>query len=344
MDNQNKTVFPFDDFKKELPEWYLIFEEGDNFYADGVKVFVDFESFESVIARTKNRGIDPVFDYEHQTEGDGEAPAAGWIKDWKWEKGIWAKVEWTQKAAKMLLNKEYRYFSPVFLHSKRHKKNCLFAIEHIALTNYPLTNGIKPLVAKKTKEEIVDLIELLKEIEELKLSDEATAEDVIEAIEALIAEAAEKEGDSEEEKEELKEENKVISKALNLGKNSDLSLIVAKIKGLKAGLKENTDLSAKVAGLEDKIAEGDAKKLVAKYSNKLTPSMLKQKNDEGNQFWFELAKKDAKGFEVIVASMPVQIPDPLQKQNRKVSTGITAESAEIAKMMGNDPKKLMGEG
>ncbi len=42
-------------------------------------------------------------------------PAAGWIKELQArEDGIWARVEWTPRAAELLAHKEYRYLSPVF--------------------------------------------------------------------------------------------------------------------------------------------------------------------------------------------------------------------------------------
>ena len=77
---------------------------------------VDDESFELIRKQFKDRKLDLVIDYEHQTLSDVQAPAGGWIKDlYKGEDAIIAKVEWTPKAAEYLKNKEYRYLSPVVL-------------------------------------------------------------------------------------------------------------------------------------------------------------------------------------------------------------------------------------
>ena len=79
--------------------------------------FLDEAAAGGVIAAFKARGNDMVIDYEHQTLDDGQAPAAGWIKNpiWKGAEGLWAAVEWTKKAKEYLENREYRYFSPVML-------------------------------------------------------------------------------------------------------------------------------------------------------------------------------------------------------------------------------------
>ena len=69
---------------------------------------VDDESFELIRKQFKDRKLDLVIDYEHQTLSDVQAPAGGWIKDlYKGEDAIIAKVEWTPKAAEYLKNKEY---------------------------------------------------------------------------------------------------------------------------------------------------------------------------------------------------------------------------------------------
>lgn len=61
---------------------------------------MDDESVEMIRSHFKERKLDLVIDYEHQTLQDIQAPAGGWIKDiYKGEDALIAKVEWTQKAA-----------------------------------------------------------------------------------------------------------------------------------------------------------------------------------------------------------------------------------------------------
>lgn len=62
-------------------------------------------------------------DYDHATDfgrGTGApAPAAGWITAIEArDDGLWAKVEWTERAAAAIKAKEWRFISPVFLHAK----------------------------------------------------------------------------------------------------------------------------------------------------------------------------------------------------------------------------------
>jgi len=80
-----------------------------------------------------------VIDYEHQslnTKNNGHpAPAAGWIVGLEDRKdGIWGLVEWTERAAAHVANKEYRYISPVFAHSK---EGDVLSLHNAALTNIP---------------------------------------------------------------------------------------------------------------------------------------------------------------------------------------------------------------
>jgi len=130
-----------------------------------------------------------VIDYEHQTLAGTEAPAAGWITKLinKGREGIWAAVEWTDRAKQYLANKEYKYVSPVFL--KRLSDNKVVRLINVALTNQPNIDGMVPLVNKsgyffqiENKEEITMDKELLKL---LGLSETATMQDVIVAINKL---------------------------------------------------------------------------------------------------------------------------------------------------------------
>jgi len=119
----------------------------------GSPYIVDQEGIEAAIAAFNYNGLDLVIDYERQTEGgefaspDGLAPAAGWIKRLvnKGKGGLWAAVEWTDRAKRHIAAGEYRYFSPVFCVSRDSRK--IARILQCALTNTPEAYGLKPLVA-----------------------------------------------------------------------------------------------------------------------------------------------------------------------------------------------------
>ena len=77
----------------------------------------------AIVEAFQNNGADLPVDIEHSTEHKGShgepAPAVGWIKAMEVRDGaVWGRVEWTERGSSLLQNKEYRYLSPVFLHTK----------------------------------------------------------------------------------------------------------------------------------------------------------------------------------------------------------------------------------
>ncbi len=116
------------------------------------EMLVDAESRKEVLAKYSALQNDTVIDYEHQTLAGTQAPAAGWIKgledrgDGK-EGGIWATVEWTEKAREYLKNREYRYLSPVVFVKKATGRVIEFV--NAALTNAPAIDGMIPVVNKE---------------------------------------------------------------------------------------------------------------------------------------------------------------------------------------------------
>ena len=87
------------------------------------------------------RGVDLPFDVEHASElkaPQGEpAPAAAWVKGLEVREGgaIYGRIEWTPKGRNMVLNREYRYYSPVFLYDK--SNFILRGLASVGLTNQP---------------------------------------------------------------------------------------------------------------------------------------------------------------------------------------------------------------
>ena len=94
---------------------------------------------EAIIQRTHARGYSLVFDYDHATEMTKEtgvpAPASGWItRLFARDGAVWGAIEWTDKAAAAIDAKEYRYYSPVFMHDP---DGTVRAIRTAGLTNDP---------------------------------------------------------------------------------------------------------------------------------------------------------------------------------------------------------------
>jgi len=107
---------------------------------------VDEEAKRLIMAAFSGSSTDLVVDYEHQSLSGSEAPAAGWIKELvdKDEEGLWAKVQWTERAKEYLKGREYRYLSPVVLVRKKDGR----AVELLGagLTNLPAIDGMAPVV------------------------------------------------------------------------------------------------------------------------------------------------------------------------------------------------------
>jgi phage I-like protein len=113
---------------------------------------VDEEAGQLVVEAFRAHGTDLPIDYEHQTLGgdyaapDGQAPAAGWIKEIEALDGVGlvAHIQWNDPASQRIAAREYRYLSPVAIVRKSDRK--LVAIHSAALTNKPAIVGMTPIV------------------------------------------------------------------------------------------------------------------------------------------------------------------------------------------------------
>jgi phage I-like protein len=111
-------------------------------------------------------------DYEHQsfdelnTRPDGLRPAAGWIGGLEVrEDGLWAvDVTWTPRAAELLRNGEYRYFSPVIFWADEERTQ-LAGLGPVALTNDPAMRGVPALAARRRCENDGALNSLRRQLE-----------------------------------------------------------------------------------------------------------------------------------------------------------------------------------
>lgn len=153
----------------DLPEWIEVLPAGTFAAVDGRGPFENSNPdliIRASVAKMPEVGL--VLDYDHST--DLAAPegrpsiAAGWIKQFRVEGGaIFARIEWTQRAAEALKAKEYRYISPVFEHSKDGKVE---RILRAALTNNPalinlpaIASAQRQTMAKKKGMSLSDMAE-----------------------------------------------------------------------------------------------------------------------------------------------------------------------------------------
>ncbi|MCE5334263.1 MAG: phage protease [Desulfobacteraceae bacterium] len=236
---------------------------------------VDNGAMDAVVEHFNARGLDMVIDYEHQTEEGSEAPAAGWIKrlENRAEEGLWAEVEWNERAREFLVRKEYRYFSPVFLLSGEERK--LEELLRVALTNAPRLNWIRPIVAK------------------IPSAAEHCGEAASNGNPVPAAEA-----DARPAKGNDFYVCKDVLDALGLPAGTEKSEVVASVLALR----QKPDLSVQVAALRQKLAfrERDDLVLAALKSGKITPAQ---------RAWAEkYALADAEGFKLFIAKAPQVVP------------------------------------
>lgn len=313
---------------------------------------VDEESFELIRKQFKDRKLDLVIDYEHQTLSDVQAPAGGWIKElYKGEDAIIAKVEWTAKAAEYLKNKEYRYLSPVVLVRKRDQKAT--AIHSVALTNTPAIDGMFALVNSLDIEDIseggniMDLKELAKA---LGLPETATEEEIKKAVEDA-AKAAERLKEMEEKKPEDKPgeggkpqevaevvANSTILSMLGLKEGAKTEDVAASIMALKTG---TPDTQAELLALKQRMQERDADEEVQK-------ALKAGKITAAQSGWAKsYALKDMDGFKGFVEKAPVVVPPgKLELKDAPVAPGSDEVDVAILKNMGvsmEDVKKYGGK-
>lgn len=104
----------------KAPEWVELIPPGPNVTGrDGRQWLFDEQAWVFVQSSFLGRAIDLPIDWEHATQHratKGEsAPAAGWIKQVERRDGaLWGLVDWTPRGSEQIINREYRFLSPVF--------------------------------------------------------------------------------------------------------------------------------------------------------------------------------------------------------------------------------------
>jgi len=309
------------------PEWMLLFSAGLGKLADGREYLVDQSAYNMVIEMIKARGNEIHFDYEHASQEKQPAPAAGWIKELKWEEGtgIKARVEWTQKAAAYIAAKEYRYYSPTFYIRKTDKRVC--GLDSVALTNRPLTTYLKPILARleaelEAKENQMDRLKI---IAALGLPATATDEEIWAAMKPVT---------TTPDKTVTPLVPTEIVAALELKDSDGISAAVASIHALKQHKNQGigTVSREEFQALQTKLVERDASDAVAAAMSmgKIAPSQ--------KDWAVSYAKSDLVGFQLFVAKAPVVVPVgnlPGKQDHQESAAGeVTEELKAVAAAMG----------
>jgi phage I-like protein len=290
---------------------------------------LDDEGARGIVEAFEAQTNDMVIDYEHQTLADPpvEAPAAGWIKKLvnRGADGIWAVIEWTDRAKQYIANREYRYVSPVFL--KRISDNRVVRLINVALTNQPNIDGMVPLANKlgfegdtNTKEATMKNLWKL-----LGLSGDVTEEAAIAVVNKLIA-------DLEAHKEKTAiVANKGVIDALGLAATATESEIVGTILAMKQSHTKIDDVVKELNTLKSGLIQRDADGAVemAMKEGKITPAQ--------KDWALDYAKRDLEGFRVFVSKAPVVVIEgKVVTEHKETGAGIDDVQAQINKMCGVD--------
>lgn len=308
-----------------VPESLLLFEFG-TFQCEYGPVIVDEAGLDNLLAVANAQGNDIVFDYEHQTLWDVEAPAAGWIPLSGMEKtadGLLVKVEWNDRAKEYLKNREYRYFSPVF---KTDGANRVVELHSVALTNKPATYNQEPLVAKNGHsgkgEEGMDakavLLLVLKALGVDMDLETAKEDQVMEQVTTAL---------KAKETPEIPAE---LVEALAL-KDKTLSEAVATVHALKQGA-GNTD---RLAQMEARLAQREAEDAVALAltAGKVTPAQ--------KDWALKYATADLAGFKSFVEKAPVVVPlKGISPEGNQGSGGTAPEVAAVDAWFENESAEV----
>lgn len=329
------------------PGWILILPEGLSRIEDGEPLLMDSEAARLVLSNFANTGHDMVVDYEHQTMGKGVAPAAGWIKQLEWraegdKPGLWAKVDWTAKAADHIVAKEYRYHSPVLF--RRAADNRVYRLINVALTNQPRLLDAPALAAKYTLN-LEEGEEEMSKLEKLKKKLGLGAEIAVDQVEDLalkaIADLEAGKGKAEGDLVALKQATpgadvvacKEVLAVLGLAEGADKPKVLGALEALKAPATASGELAKTVETLKGELTVLKANGLVeeALKSGRTSPAEL-------DAWGRKMAADQPEMFKAVVLSRPEGSVVPLKGSkpapDAAASGVLTEEQRKINEQLG----------
>ena len=170
------------------------------------------------------------------------------MKELKLEDGnIVAVVEWTPRGAEYLKNKEYRYLSPVV--NVRKMDNKAIGLHSLALTNTPAIENMTPIVNSDNFEGGHENMDMQKLAAALGLGPDATEEQIMEALQAMVAENKSlKEG--KQPGDEATVANKAVCELLGLKAGAPAEDVTAKIMELKGGTIDGVNVLEELKALK----------------------------------------------------------------------------------------------
>lgn len=278
-----------------VPEWIQILPKGVFPGRDGRGPYSCDPERVASATRAHFGSADVPLDYDHQlefaTKNGRPAPASGWVRELSArEDGLWARVDWTEKARAHIAAREYRYVSPVFFHSR--KSGEILRLDSVSLTNLP-NLSMKALAAQdrcaaKLQEEPMSLTALRATF---GLAEAATEEQVLAHARQLQNEAALAKAAQAKAECELNDVKKELAAQTSADPDPAKYVPLSVLHGVTAELSELKAKAAKetAAGL---VAEGVS-------AGKISPAM--------KPWAEEYAAKDPDGFKAYMSQAPALV-------------------------------------
>jgi phage I-like protein len=321
---------PSDGREMKVPHWYI-----------------DAAVASRVIQRFSARINDRVVDYEHQTllkEENGQpAPAAGWYRQLEWREGegLFAQVELTARAAQYIADREYRYFSPVFMFHPTTGE--VLDVQMGALTNNPAIDGMDELSLRAAATFGIHLHEepsvnpLLKAVlAALGLAETTTEEQAVAALTAHQSSQV------------------ALRKAIGIDETATQDALLAACTGLKAKAAVTPDpakfvsvdvleqVKGEVAALTARLAARDEKETGALIDAALADGRLLKPMEPWAR---DLAKTNRAALTAYLdAAKPIAALTGSQTQGEQpqpdAKTGLTTDEMAVCTAMGLSPDQF----
>jgi len=292
----------------KAPEWVELIPAGPTVTGrDGRQWLFDEQGQALVLSSFTDRAIELPIDWEHSTQHRAtkgeDAPAGGWIKQLEIRDGaLWGQVDWTPRASLQVINREYRFLSPVFDYDAVTMR--IARLVSAGLTNKPnfLLTALNQEDPETTPVKLSPALLAL-----LGLPETATEEDAIAAINKLkTAQAANSE-------------------------QPNLALFVPRADyDALSGRATNAEQALVKLQRADHDKEVDAVLTAATQAGKIVPATLE---------YHRASCQDAEGLKRLkdfVAAAP-SVGDPTDLGKRKTDsteTALNAEEQKVASLLG----------
>lgn len=295
----------------------------------------------AVIAASARQYVDLAIDRDHAADlspAGTAVPAAGWIKGLvEKDGGIFARVEWTPPALAQLDNKEYRYISPTFRHTK---DGTIVRIDGATLTNRPNFDmkSVASINNSNPENPEEENLPMNKTILAIAAALGLAAPETEEAVLAKVTEVAAALATSQTSLTDAQTSLASTAKALGLPENEKAETIVstaAALKADKAGDKTDPQkfvpmemfqaTASALKTLQDKSQNKEAEEAVekAQKAGKVTPAM--------KDWALGYAKADPKGFATAIDAMPVVLQSGETNAGEKKPSDPAADLSEEEK-------------